>query len=258
MTVSVPSGGKCFKQPAYGYRSEADANVVKDNLNNAFVDVCFTLKKFELRQENATMAFVERGIDSERVLTKVANQVESWLDLRIFVVANPTDPRGNGVNGYASGGAASFCSNRLKWDCLQMYDGVVVQAALFTKSTTVHEVGHWLGLRHTFHPDCATGAEGDFVDDTPGEPEGQKDAERKTKTSVTFVCPNVLTLKTCTKADPLPKLGRTDAPAPVWNIMEYNGCRGEFITAGQVERILSKLKIRATLSKDSPFPETKP
>eukprot|EP00546_Thalassionema_frauenfeldii_P002821 CAMPEP_0178930854 /NCGR_PEP_ID=MMETSP0786-20121207/21544_1 /TAXON_ID=186022 /ORGANISM="Thalassionema frauenfeldii, Strain CCMP 1798" /LENGTH=729 /DNA_ID=CAMNT_0020607583 /DNA_START=194 /DNA_END=2380 /DNA_ORIENTATION=+ len=84
--------------------------------------------------------------------------------------------------------------------------------------TVTHEIGHWLGLRHTFEGNsCSSTNLGDYVDDTPQHLNSNaNDCEDDGRTDT---CPS--------------RPGKD----PLTNFMSYSRCRLEF-TPGQVERMV--------------------
>jgi len=87
---------------------------------------------------------------------------------------------------------------------------------LGSSRTVTHEIGHWMGLRHTFEGDsCDSGNSGDMVDDTSQHLHRGRDCDDERKDT----CPG--------------QSGRD----PIYNYMNYSACRLEF-TPGQVKRMV--------------------
>lgn len=133
----------------------------------------------------------------------------------------PVTPTGMPLLGYATF-PSDYAGNPVR-DGVVMLDQSVpggAEARYNYGDTLTHEVGHWLGLFHTFQGGCSTDATGggDSVADTPAE------------STAFFGVPQAGTIvNTCTTID-----GRD----PVENFMDYTDDDGLFqFTAGQSVRM---------------------
>jgi hypothetical protein len=177
-------------------------------LNNAYASVGWSFNLVSIdRTTNSSWFTMSPGSTAESQ-AKNALRRGTADDLNIYT-ASP----GGGTLGYAT-----FPSN---YSSRPKLDGVVVRfstlpggtaAPYNLGDTATHEVGHWMGLFHTFQGGCST--PGDSVSDTPAE------------ASPAFGCP--IGRNTCAST----------GNDPIRNFMDYtdDSCMNSF-TAGQNTRM---------------------
>jgi len=177
--------------------------------HDAATPFVFTLKEVDYTANSDWYDWAYPGTDpSDDHQAKKALHKGTYQDLNIYI-AN----LGEGLLGYAT-----FPGHKLVRDGLVMLIDSMPggDAAPYNKGdTATHEIGHWLGLYHTFQGGCSK--PGDRVFDTPYQDDGD-------------------TIFDCMKSqDTCPE---SDGVDPIHNFMNYSDdlCMDRF-TAGQAARM---------------------
>ncbi|KAG8778190.1 hypothetical protein FRC12_025120 [Ceratobasidium sp. 428] len=195
--------------------SQITSSITAMNQHYASSGIAFTLAGSD-RTTNSNW-FSQVGPDSS-LQTTMKNQLRKGgaADLNVYTVGFKSGS-GAGLLGYATF-PSSYSGNPKDDGVVILYSSVPGgSTANYNQGKTLtHEVGHWLGLYHTFQGGCS--GSGDSVSDTPPE------------ASPASGCPTGR--DTCSG-------GGVD---PIHNYMDYSydSCMTEF-TAGQVTRIKSQI-----------------
>ena len=196
-----------------GCNTDAQARAQMDVLNNSFsggtggTATPFTFNLVDINRVNNSRWHTAGNRSAEEREMKAALRVGDSATLNIYSFA-------------VGGGLLGWATFPTDYTADPLYDGVVIlnesvpggTAAPYNEGDTgTHEVGHWLGLYHTFQGGCR--GEGDGVADTAPE------------RSPAYGCP--VGRDSCRKGD----------VDPIYNFMDYSddSCMFEF-TPGQAAR----------------------
>jgi len=179
-------------------------------LNDAYASAGFSFNLVAVDVAANDSWYTSTGGSSEAAMKAALRQGTSE-DLNIY-----TNNMGAGLLGWATF-PSSYASSPSLDGVVLLYSSLPGGGATpyDEGDTGTHEVGHWLGLYHTFQGGCA--GSGDFIDDTP--------AER----SPAYGCP--VGRDSCTSP-------KTPGPDPIYNFMDYtdDACMDTF-TANQHSRM---------------------
>ncbi|MBO2451638.1 DUF11 domain-containing protein [Actinomadura barringtoniae] len=223
-SVNVPVYVHVVTDGAKGELTKQDVADSMDRLNKAYAGsqagaataFTFTLKGFGTIDDAALASITapdgeQANAQQRPTMTALRAEDSDAATLNIYVVPNVLDEHGK------SGNIAGYATLPQWYRTSDTNDGVVMQTDFMLSTpantgTLPHQVGHWLGLYHTFQGGCD--APGDEVDDTPyqADPTSGK-------------CPEGL--------DSCPAPGED----PIHNFMNdaASGCRDRF-TPGQAQR----------------------